>query len=103
MVSKSNDDELPVFELKKWNGVALWSWDTDYDNCAICRTHIMEKCIECAPIANSEEAEKCVSAWGQCGHAFHYHCIQKWLKTRPVCPLDNKDWVFDKIGIESEK
>jgi RING-box protein 1 len=32
------------FEVKKWNAVALWSWDIVVDNCAICRNHIMDLC-----------------------------------------------------------
>ena len=24
-------------------------------------------------------------------------CIQRWLKTRNVCPLCNKEWEFAKI------
>jgi len=30
-----------LFEIKKWNAVALWSWDLVVDSCAICRNHIM--------------------------------------------------------------
>jgi hypothetical protein len=30
-----------MFEIKKWNAVAMWSWDLRVDSCAICRNHIM--------------------------------------------------------------
>jgi len=29
------------FEVNKWSAVALWSWDLQVDNCAICRNMIM--------------------------------------------------------------
>eukprot|EP00287_Rhodomonas_sp_CCMP768_P017872 CAMPEP_0202807706 /NCGR_PEP_ID=MMETSP1389-20130828/388_1 /ASSEMBLY_ACC=CAM_ASM_000865 /TAXON_ID=302021 /ORGANISM="Rhodomonas sp., Strain CCMP768" /LENGTH=135 /DNA_ID=CAMNT_0049477801 /DNA_START=32 /DNA_END=437 /DNA_ORIENTATION=- len=45
------------FEVKKWNAVALWAWDIVVDNCAICRNHIMDLCIECQAHQASAQAK----------------------------------------------
>jgi RING-box protein 2 len=47
--SKSSSDKM--FSLKKWNAVAMWSWDVECDTCAICRVQVMGKFV--TPIANS--------------------------------------------------
>ncbi|AWO99171.1 putative RING-box protein 2-like isoform 2 [Scophthalmus maximus] len=40
--SKSGGDKM--FSLKKWNAVAMWSWDVECDTCAICRVQVMGEC-----------------------------------------------------------
>ena len=36
-----------LYDIKKWNAVVMWTWDIQVDNCAICKNHIMEPCIDC--------------------------------------------------------
>ena len=40
--SKSGGDKM--FSLKKWNAVAMWSWDVECDTCAICWVQVMGEC-----------------------------------------------------------
>ena len=34
-----------LFTLKKWNAVAMWSWDVECDTCAICRVQVMGELV----------------------------------------------------------
>lgn len=86
-------EALPTIELLSWNIVGLWSLDIQIETCAICRNHIMDSCVECQN--GLEAAAPCAISWGKCGHAFHAHCIGKWLNSRNVCPLDTQAWVYD--------
>jgi hypothetical protein len=35
---------------------------------------------------------------GVCGHLFHFHCLATFLKRRQVCPVDESEWEFSRIG-----
>ena len=40
-IKKEESRKIKV-SVKKWNAVALWTWDTKQDICAICRNMITE-------------------------------------------------------------
>ncbi len=61
------------------------------DSCPICMNSLVGNCIECQ--ADPGNAPECNIAVGKCEHAFHQHCITKWLENgRKNCPLDTNDW-----------
>ncbi|XP_060098243.1 RING-box protein 2 isoform X1 [Heteronotia binoei] len=93
-VSKASGADK-MFSLKKWNAVAMWSWDVECDTCAICRVQVMDACLRCQA---ENKQEDCVVVWGECNHSFHNCCMSLWVKQNNRCPLCQQDWVVQRIG-----
>ena len=47
VVNGDHEKSDKMFTLKKWNAVAMWSWDVECDTCAICRVQVMDACLRC--------------------------------------------------------
>ena len=84
---------LPIFTINSAHIITQSYLDVHNDSCPICRISLSEKCVECS---NNPDSGDCKSVIGVCNHAYHYHCISVWLKTKKVCPLDNTQWKFLK-------
>ena len=86
------------FVVKSWKANTCWKWNIKIDNCPICREHLQEPCIECIGNASFSGVGEYTIARGGCNHTFHYHCINRWLKQRQVCPLCNQEWTYEGYG-----
>ena len=82
----------PRFVIQKCSLVTQWAWDTINDCCPICRNSVNEDSITNENNPNMTS----VVVVGMCGHAFHYECINRWLKNSKNCPLCNSTWEFQK-------
>uniref|UniRef100_A0A914V667 RING-box protein 2 n=1 Tax=Plectus sambesii TaxID=2011161 RepID=A0A914V667_9BILA len=94
-IGSSGDHGGKTFTLKKWNAVAMWSWDVECDTCAICRVQLMDACLRCQ---SENKQDDCVVVWGDCNHSFHNCCMSLWVKQNNRCPLCQQDWAVQRIG-----
>ena len=90
-----------LFTLKKWNAVAMWSWDVECDTCAICRVQVMDACLRCQAESKADSklnSKDCVVVWGECNHSFHQCCMSLWVKQNNRCPLCQQEWLIARVG-----
>jgi len=98
-VPVENPRSEKMFSLKRWNAVAMWSWDVECEICAICRVQVMDACLRCqAENRSDKEQEECVVIWGECNHSFHNCCMKLWVKQNNRCPLCQQEWSVQRIG-----
>ncbi|ELV11826.1 RING-box protein 2 [Tupaia chinensis] len=91
--SKEGGDR--IFLLKKWNMVAMWSWDMEHNTCAIYRVQVIDACLICQA---ENKQEDCFVVWGERNHSFHNCCMSLWVKQNNRCPLCQEGWVVQRIG-----
>ncbi|KAK7207369.1 anaphase-promoting complex subunit 11 [Myxozyma melibiosi] len=72
--------------IDKWIGVSTWHWNHAQDEvCGICRVAFDGTCPTC-----KYPGDDCPLIIGECKHAFHMHCLLKWLTTessKGLCPM----------------
>ncbi|BAT93298.1 hypothetical protein VIGAN_07224200, partial [Vigna angularis var. angularis] len=75
-----------------WHGIASWTWDAQDETCGICRMAFDGCCPDC-----KLPGDDCPLIWGVCNHAFHLHCILKWVNSQTSqahCPMCRREWQF---------
>nr|XP_009799131.1 PREDICTED: anaphase-promoting complex subunit 11-like [Nicotiana sylvestris]XP_016496065.1 PREDICTED: anaphase-promoting complex subunit 11-like [Nicotiana tabacum] len=79
-------------ENTAWHAVASWTWDAQDETCGICRMAFDGCCPDC-----KLPGDDCPLIWGACNHAFHLHCILKWVNSQTSqahCPMCRREWQF---------
>lgn len=100
--------------INKSTPVGVWVWpnlsDAE-DVCGICRAEFETPCPICW-----KPGASCPPVTGACSHAFHKHCIEKWVSTyssEHTCPMcrqvfhvknaaeQTNEWETSDSGVQS--
>ena len=77
--------ESPI-KVITWTPHAEWTFKATSSECQICREILVNPCMNCLTTHIKGEL-MCHVAKGNCGHCFHKHCIEGWLKNASNCPI----------------
>ncbi|KAM3128398.1 RING-box protein 1 [Paramecium bursaria] len=80
--------------IKQWSAVGIWKWAIKEDRCAIDKQTLFGSCLQCE---SEGKIDDCKIQAGSCNHAFHLHCIERWISNNNTCPLCNKQWTDTRI------
>ncbi|KAL6079729.1 ubiquitin-protein ligase Anaphase Promoting Complex [Balamuthia mandrillaris] len=89
------DEQRPAklkVKITRWHGVAEWHWKVEDECCGICRMPFDSYCSNC-----KLPGDNCPPMWGKCKHAFHMHCILRWISSQTEsqnCPMCRQPWEF---------
>lgn len=86
--------------MKRFHGVAAWSWNANDDVCGICQS-----AFEGTAPGVKYPGEDCPVVWGKCGHAYHLQCVSKWLSqpsSKNSCPICRQEWEFGQNPINTD-
>jgi len=91
-LSVSTEPKFIKVTVESWSPVAIYAPEVTDLECHICRSNLTEVCATCIQVKNIE-TQRCPISKGDCNHAFHQHCIRKWLTNGDgVCPVDKTTW-----------
>ena len=91
-----NNGRIKIVNL---SSVGMWAFE-DSEGCQICRIcgyTLTSNCVEC-----QGKQKICNKIESTCGHMFHYHCIQKWTKTKTTCPYCHVPFNIKNFDIEQK-
>ncbi|NIO44364.1 MAG: hypothetical protein GTN36_02310 [Candidatus Aenigmarchaeota archaeon] len=81
--------------MEKWVVHASHAPKAPNDNCTICHSPLNMKCQKCIENSRNIVEENCSVSIGKCNHAFHHHCISRWISEGSnICPIDTTPWSY---------